>query len=324
MDLAQRQQPIGSGFGPKSKPDDVLAGIDLAGRVAVVTGGYSGIGLETTRALAGAGATVFVPVRTPAKAAEELADVEGDVRTATMDLGDLASVRAFAADVDGAVDRLDLLVNNAGIMACPEARVGPGWESQLGVNHIGHAALTLDLLPALRRADAPRVVALSSSAHKRSGIRWDDPQFDAEPYDKWAAYGQAKTANALFALALHRRLADDGGSAFSVHPGGILTPLQRHLPIEEQIALGWRGEDGEINPAVAELFKTVTQGCTTTLWAATTDRLGDRGGVFCEDADVAALVGPDIPQWLGVAPHACDPDAAERLWTMTDAWLTDA
>lgn len=324
VDVEQRQQPIGSGFGPKSEPDEVLADMRLDTTTAVVTGGYSGIGLETTRALAARGATVYVPVRSPEKAAEQLAPVEGDVRATTMDLADLASVRGFAAAVDDAVDRLDLLICNAGVMACPEARVGPGWESQLAINHIGHAALTDALMPALTRADAPRVVALSSSAHKRSDIRWDDPHFEVDRYDKWLAYAQSKTANALFALELDRRLCERGGSAFAVHPGGIMTPLQRHLPVEEMQSLGWVDEDGELLPDVAEIFKTPTQGCSTTLWAATTDRLADRGGVFCEDTDVAPLVGEDLPPYSGVEPYACDPASAERLWAQTERWLAAA
>lgn len=167
-------------------------------------------------------------------------DIEGQVQTAPVDLSELASVRAFADQMVQRLDRLDLLINNAGIMACPLARVGPGWESQFGVNHMGHFALTQGLLPLLRRTDRPRVVCRSSGAHKTSDIRWDDIDYDRSPYDKWQAYGQAKTANALFANALSRRLRDDGGRAFAVHPGGIFTPL-RHLPTEEMIGVAGRG-----------------------------------------------------------------------------------
>lgn len=322
--MDERQQPIGSGFGPKTEPDEVLAGVDLAGATAVVTGGYSGIGLETTRALAQRGVTVFVPVRTPGKAEETLSGIDGDVRSAPMDLADLASVRRFANDVVDDVDRLDLLINNAGIMACPQGRVGPGWERQFGVNHLGHFALTEALLPVLRTADAPRVVALSSVAHKRNGILWDDPHFTSTPYDKWVAYAQAKSANALFARHLSPLLGADGGLAFAVHPGGIFTPLQRHLPLEEEIALGWRSEDGEPNPQVVALFKTPTQGCSTTLWAATSPQLEDHGGVYCEDTDVAPIVADDTPAWLGAASHIVDDEAAQRLWAMTETMLADA
>ncbi|MEE8600514.1 oxidoreductase [Euzebya tangerina] len=322
--MDQRQHPVGSGFGPKSEPAEVLDDVDLHGVTAVVTGGYSGIGIETTRALAERGATVFVPVRSPEKAEEALSAVEGDVRRSAMDLADLGSVRRFADEVSGAVSHLDLLITNAGVMATPEGRVGPGWETQFGINHMGHFALTTGLLSTLRAAEAPRVVALSSVAHKRNGIRWDDIQFSDGTYDKWVAYAQSKTANALFARHLSPLLEEDGGRAYSVHPGGILTPLQRHLSLEEEVALGWRREDGEINPAVQDLFKSTTQGCSTTLWAATSPQLQGLGGVYCEDTDVAAAVTSDTPRWLGVAPHATNDEAAARLWSLSETLLADA
>lgn len=320
---AAEQQPIGSGFGPKSEPAEIMAGIDLTGRSAIVTGGYSGIGLETVRALAAAGAEVTVPARSPDRARSALEGTDR-VTVADMDLADVPSVRAFASAWSETHGALDLLVNNAGIMACPEARVGPGWESQFGVNHMGHFALTVALMPKLEAAEAPRVVALSSSAHRMSGIRWDDVQWETTPYDKWIAYGQAKTANALFALALHPRLARAGGHAFSVHPGGIFTPLQRHLPKEEMQALGWLGEDGEPSEIALQHFKSPTQGCTTTLWAATSPQLADRGGEFCEDCDIAQAVPADSKEIRGVRPQAVDPDAAERLWALSEELLAAA
>jgi NAD(P)-dependent dehydrogenase (short-subunit alcohol dehydrogenase family) len=321
---AADQKPLGSGFPAKSEPHEILAGIDLSGKTAIVTGGYSGIGLETTRALAGAGATVIVPVRDPAKAKENLATVDGNVSSAKMDLADLASVRNFAASVAGDVDSLDLLINNAGIMACPLERVGPGWESQFGVNHMGHFALTKALMPSLEKAVAPRVVALSSVAHKRNGILWDDIQFEKSDYNKWVAYAQAKSANALFANALSRRMQAFGGRAFSVHPGGIFTPLQRHLPQEEQIELGWLNQDGTVPPMIAEIFKTTTQGCTTSLWAATSPLLDDMPGVYCEDCDVAQLVGEDSPSFMHCAPHITVDEDAERLWELSETLLAAA
>jgi NAD(P)-dependent dehydrogenase (short-subunit alcohol dehydrogenase family) len=324
--MAQTDQvPTQSGFAPRSEPHEVLEGIDLAGRTAVVTGGYSGIGLETVRALSDRGARVIVPVRSPEKAKTNLATLDGDVRAIPMDLADLASVRAFADEVNGAFDALDLLINNAGIMACPEARVGPGWESQFGINHMGHFALTKALLPLIRRAAAPRVVALSSTAHKLSGIRWDDLQFESR-YNKWRAYGQAKTANALFANALSRRLASANGLAFSVHPGGIMTPLQRHLPKEEMVELGWLDENGDLTERARQGFKTPTQGCTTTLWAATSEALVGKAGVYCEDCDIAAPTEVDSPaaRYSGVDEHACDDEAAERLWALSEELLANA
>lgn len=260
---------MNSRFSRDSTGREVLSDHDLAGKVAVVTGGYSGIGLETTRALAEGGATVILPVRSPRKAAESVAQIAGDVRTALADLGRLETVRAFADGVKNEVSRVDLLINNAGIMASPEQRVGPGWESHFGINHMGHFALTIGLMPLLQKTEGSRVVALSSAAHKVSDIRWDDIHFEKHPYDKWAAYGQSKTANALFANGLSRRLHPGAESAFSVHPGGIWTPLQRHLRKEELIAAGWLGDDGEPSELAREAFKTPEQGCSTTLWAAT-------------------------------------------------------
>ncbi len=320
------QVPTNSGFTGRSTGDEVLADIDLTGRTAIVTGGYSGLGLETTRALSRAGARVVVAVRTPEKAVESLAAIEGQVETAPLDLSSLPSIRAFADQMVQRLDRLDLLINNAGIMACPLARVGPGWESQFGVNHMGHFTLTQGLLPLLRHTDHPRVVCLSSGAHKRSDIRWDDIGYDRSPYDKWQAYGQAKTANALFANALSRRLRDDGGRAFAVHPGGIFTPLQRHLPTEEMIALGWLGEDGQPSEVARRGFKTPEQGCATTLWPATSALLDDTPGVYCEDCDIAEPTDPTSPlaRYRGVDDHATSDESAEQLWAISEDLLAQA
>ena len=323
---ATDQVPTDSGFPAKTDGADVIADIDLTGKTAIVTGGYSGIGLETVRALVGKGVSVVVPVRSPAKAAGNLGDVDGDVRTAPLDLADLASVRSFGESMLAELERLDILVNNAGVMANPLTRVGPGWESQFGINHMGHFALTTILLPLLANTPGARVVALSSTAHKVSDIRWDDIQFDREPYHKWQAYGQAKTANALFANALSRRLADHGALAFSVHPGGIFTPLQRHLPLEEMIALGWLDENGEPTEMAAAGFKTPAQGCSTTLWAATSPNLEGKPGVYCEDCDVAAPTDLESPfaRYRGVDAHACDDESAERLWDISETLLESA
>ncbi len=321
---AADQKPLGSGFPPKSEPHEVLADIDLTGKTAIVTGGYSGIGLETTRALAAKGAKVIVPVRDEAKAAENLSGVEGNVSSATMDLSDIGSVRKFADAMVASLSQLDLLINNAGIMATPLERVGPGWESQFGVNHMGHFALTKGLMSLLEKAEAPRVVALSSIAHKRNGILWDDIQFENSEYNKWTSYAQAKSANALFANALSRRMAGFGGQAFSVHPGGIFTPLQRHLPVDEQIELGWLDENGEPSEMAKNGFKSTTQGCTTSLWAATSPLLNDKHGLYCEDCDVAQLMDENSPPYSCVAPHACDEESAERLWDLSETLLAAA
>jgi NAD(P)-dependent dehydrogenase (short-subunit alcohol dehydrogenase family) len=320
------QLPLSSGFHARSTGAEVLAGLDLSGRVAIVTGGYSGLGLETVRALARCGARVWVPVRDRAKAAATLAGVEGRVETVDLDLSDLHSVRRFAHEARTTLPRLDLLLLNAGIMAVPETRVGPGWEAQFGTNHLGHMALALELMGLLRSTEGARVVALSSTGHKISGIRWDDPHFRSGAYDKWQAYGQSKTANALFANAMSRRLRPSGGLAFSVHPGGIFTPLQRHLSHAEQVRLGWINEDGSPSALARSGFKSPQQGCATTLWAASSAALAGRPGVYCEDCDIAAPSerGSPLARYRGVEAHACDDDAAERLWSLSASMLAEA
>ncbi len=305
------QQPTGSAFGHDSTAAEVLAGVDLTGTLAVVTGGYSGLGLETTRALVGAGAHVVVPARRPDAAREALAGI-GRTEVDELDLADQASVVAFADRFLATGRSLDLLVNNAGIMACPETRVGPGWEAQLGTNHLGHYALTSRLWPALAADGGARVVALSSAGHHLGGLRWDDPMWTAGGYEKWAAYGQAKTANALFAVELDARGREHGVRAFSVHPGGILTPLQRHLSHQEMVDRGWIDEDGR---EIGQGFKTPEQGAATTCWAATSPTLEGLGGVYCEDCDVA--VDAEEGSRVGVAHWASDPEQAARLWSVS-------
>ena len=308
--MTTAQQPIGSGFGARTTAADVLEGIDLTGRLAIVTGGYSGLGLETTRALAGAGATVVVPARRPEVAREVLAGMER-VEVDELDLGDLSSVHAFAERFLSSGRSVEAMIDNAAIMACQETRVGPGWEAQLATNHLGHFALVNRLWPAITAGVRARVVSVSSSGHRRSGIRWDDIQM-VHGYDKWNAYGQAKTANALFAVHLDAVGRAAGVRAFSVHPGGILTPLQRHLPKAEQVAMGWIDDEGNVlNPS----FKTPEQGAATTVWAATSPQLAGMGGVFCEDVDIA------VP-WIDGANHgvrawATDPEQAARLWALS-------
>ncbi|BCB78871.1 SDR family NAD(P)-dependent oxidoreductase [Phytohabitans flavus] len=309
--MATGQHKIGSGFGYRSTAAEVLSGIDLSGKLAIVTGGYSGLGLATTRALAAAGTHVVVPARRPAAAAEALAGVEG-VEVDDMDLGDLGSVRGFAERFLESGRTVHFVVNSAAVMACPETRVGPGWEAQFATNHIGHFALVNRLWPAVSRDGSARVVSVSSGGHRISPIRWADIHFTSG-YDKWSAYGQAKTANILFALHLDTLGRDAGVRAFSVHPGSILTPLQRHLARSEMVAAGWTDEEGNgIDPS----FKTPEQGAATQVWAATSPQLAGLGGVYCEDCDVADVVPADA-DGPGVRPHAVDPDQAARLWTYT-------
>jgi NAD(P)-dependent dehydrogenase (short-subunit alcohol dehydrogenase family) len=292
----------------------VLEGIDLSGKLALVTGGYSGVGLETVRALTGAGAQIVVAGRRPEQAREALEGVPR-VEIETLDLADLDSVRACAERFLASGRPLDILIDNAAIMAAPETRVGPGWEAQFATNHLGHFALTNHLWPALRAGGGARVIALSSAGHRRSGIRFDDLHFE-RGYDKWEAYGQAKTANSLFAVRLDALGKDAGVRAFAVHPGGIMTPLQRFLSRDEMVAFGWIDEDG--NPLVE--FKTPEQGAATSVWAATSPRLEAMGGVYCADCDITDLVPDDaeIPAGgAGVRAYAVDPATAERLWAIS-------
>jgi NAD(P)-dependent dehydrogenase (short-subunit alcohol dehydrogenase family) len=305
------QRPIGSGFGAHSTADEVLAGLDLTGRLALVTGGYSGIGLETTRALTRAGARVVVPARRPGTAAEALEGIDG-TEVDELDLGDLESVRAFADRFLAGGRVLDYVVNSAGVMACPETRVGPGWEAQFGINHLGHFALVNRLWPAIEPGGG-RVVSVSSRGHHASGMRWDDVDWRAG-YEKWQAYGQAKTANVLFAVHLDRLARERGVRAFALHPGGILTPLQRHVPQAEKVERGWIDEDG--NPLPMPGMKSPEAGAATQVWAATSPRLDGLGGVYLEDCDIARPATPDDPTG-GVQDWAVDPAEAARLWRLS-------
>ena len=320
----EKQRPIGTGFGDKPPEADVVRGMDLSGKNVIVTGGYSGIGIEEVRALAGVGAKVTVPARRPDAAKEALGEVSGDIEIATIDLADICSVRKFANDYVATGRSLDILINNAGIMACPLDRVGPGWERQFGVNHLGHMALAVGLLPALQKAGQSRLVALSSTAHIRGDVNWDDPNYETAEYDKWDAYAQAKSANALFALGADRRWDQYGVTAFGVHPGGIFTPLQRHLTVEEMSALGWMNPDGTIPDMIKAMFKTPEQGASTATWAATSPQLEGRGGEYCEDCDIAQLAGPDSQRWEHAREWICDDAKADRLWDMSERMLATA
>jgi NAD(P)-dependent dehydrogenase (short-subunit alcohol dehydrogenase family) len=313
--LATPQHPIGSGLGRNTTARDVLAGTDLSGRVAVVTGGHSGIGAESVRAFSAAGATVVVPSRRPDEARASLAGVEG-VELDELDLADLGSVRAFAQRFLASARPVDILLNNAGIMAPAETRVGPGWESQLATNHLGHFALTNLLWPALANGGG-RVVSVSSGGHKISAMRWHDLQFE-DGYDKWRAYGQSKTANALFAVALDRRAEPSGVRAFSLAPGSVKTSLWRHVSPEELVET----PDEQGDPTYP--WKTPEQGAATPVWAATSSQLDGMGGVYLEHCDIAEIddsdpAAADAVRRGGVARWAIDPEEAERLWQVSVA-----
>jgi NAD(P)-dependent dehydrogenase (short-subunit alcohol dehydrogenase family) len=287
-------------FGAGTTAAQVLTGVDLGGVTAVVTGGYSGIGLETTLALARAGARVVVPARRPDRARQALAGAGDRVVVDELDLADLGSVRAFAGRFRRDHRALDVLVANAGIMACPETRVGPGWEAQFATNHLGHYALTTLLWPALTATGAARVVCVTSGYDASWRIRWDDPHFE-RGYDKWEAYTQSKLAAVLLARHLDVLGAPSGVHAFAVNPGWILSPLQRHLTRAEMVAAGWVDADGH---AVPGLFKNAEQGAATQTWAATAPGLDTYGGAYCADCRIAD-------------PRPGDAGDAARLWALS-------
>ncbi|MFF1421394.1 SDR family NAD(P)-dependent oxidoreductase [Streptomyces sp. NPDC058280] len=308
--MTTQQRKINSGFGARSTTSDVLRNIDLSGKLAIVTGGYSGLGLETTRALAGAGAHVVVPARRRATAQEAVGGIDG-VEVEELDLTDLASVRALAERFLASGRAVDLMINNAGIMASPETRVGPGWEAQFATNHLGHYALVNRLWPAIERGGG-RVVSVSSNGHQLSDIRWDDVHF-AHGYDKWQAYGQAKTANALFALRLDELGRDAGVRAFSLHPGTIATQLGRYMSQEELAELTETIGASPTNSG----WKTPEEGAATQVWAAASPQLDGMGGVYCEDCDIAEPAAEGTVLGSGVSAWAADPDRAARLWKLS-------
>jgi NAD(P)-dependent dehydrogenase (short-subunit alcohol dehydrogenase family) len=298
-------------FGFDSTAAQVVAGIDLTGRRAIVTGGASGIGIETARALAGAGAEVTLAVRDRVageRTADDIIAATGNkqVLVGALDLADQGSVAAFADAWEGP---LHILVNNAGVMASPETRTPEGWELQFATNHFGHFALTTRLHGALAGADDARVVSVSSSAHLRSGVVFEDIHFHHRPYEPWSAYGQAKTANVLFAVEAAKRWADDGITVNALMPGAIRTNLQRHITEEELDRV--RAATGGEGPR----WKTPEQGAATSVLLATSPLLSGVGGRYFEDCNEA---GPNRPGTrTGVAAHALDPEAAERLWQVT-------
>jgi NAD(P)-dependent dehydrogenase (short-subunit alcohol dehydrogenase family) len=319
--MISQQTPIDSGFGFKSTAEDVIAGHDLTGKTAIVTGGYSGIGLETTRAFASAGAHVIVPARDMSKAQNAVKAIAG-VELATLDLSDSASVDAFADRFLKSQRPLHILVNNAGVMAVPLIRDARGYESQFATNHLGHFQLTERLWPALLQADGARVISVSSRGHRFSGVDFEDPNFERRPYDKWVAYGQSKTANILFAVALDARGKQDGVRAFSLHPGRILdTSLARHMSEEELAPFVPPDEQARELAGPADYIKNVQQGAATSVWCATSRDLDGMGAVYCEDCNIAPVVPADDSDGLGVRPYAIDPEFAERLWSLSRTLL---
>nr|HET6901290.1 oxidoreductase [Ktedonobacteraceae bacterium] len=310
---------ITSSFNAHSTALEVIAGHDLSGRTALVTGASSGLGIEMARALLSAHAEVILAVRDTAKGepvAQQLRETTDNTRAQllSIDLGSLASVRQAAEQFHARWSKLHLLINNAGVMATPQRYTPDGFELQLGTNHLGHALLTLLLLPALQAAAPARVVVLSSSGHRFSDVHFDDLQYLHRSYDKWEAYGQSKTANALFAVGLTQHFGNQGITANAVNPGGTRTGLQQHLTPEEMRALGWVDEEGR----VTSRLKTPEQGAATSVWAAVGHELDGVGGRYLENCQEAAPLDPGMPfPGHGYLPYALDQEHAERLWTVS-------
>ncbi len=306
-------------FGAETSAEEVVRGLDLSGQTIVLTGGSAGLGVETARVLADRGARIVSVVRDEAKGRAAIDQIrksvpEADIELALLDLFDLDSVRRGADDIAKRFPRIDRLINNAGVMACPLGRTAQGLDTQLGTNHLGHFVLTARLMPQILAGSPARIVNLSSAGHRLSPFRFEDPFFEKEPYDKWIAYGQAKTANVLFTLALDKRFANRGVRAFAVHPGTIMTELSRHMDENDVKDLMSRRPQNE-----PMKFKEVPQGAATTVWAATAPELEGRGGLYCEDCHVAERTD-DALTAQGVRPWALDEDAAERLWRLSEEW----
>ncbi|MEP1420840.1 MAG: oxidoreductase [Erythrobacter sp.] len=310
MTMPTQQTPIDSPFGYRSTAREVVSGIDLSGKNVLVTGGYSGIGTETVRALAGAGAHVIVGARRAQQAEAVLAEAEGAITVLPLDLSDPASIDTFAAGVSEKFGQLDILINNAAVMANPLTRDARGYESQFATNHLGHFQLTARLWPLLLAADKARVVCVSSIGHRLNALDLDDLNWERREYEKWPAYGAAKSANALFALHLDKMGEPHKVRAFAVHPGGIATPLQRHLTMDEQKAMGWYDDEGNTH----EAFKSTEEGASTSVWVAVSPLLEGIGGVYCENCNIGAVADDDTPAGAGVYPHIRDEELANELW----------
>jgi NAD(P)-dependent dehydrogenase (short-subunit alcohol dehydrogenase family) len=299
-------------FGRDTTAAEVVAGVDLSGKRAVVTGGASGIGIETARALAHAGAEVTLAVRNLDAGAKTAAEIGRNVLVAPLDLADRASIAAFAANWDGP---LHMLVDNAGVMASPLMRTPEGWELQFATNHLGHFALANGLHAALALAGGARLVSVSSAAHLRSPVVFDDIQFQRRDYDPWLAYGQSKTANVLFAVEVAKRWAGDGITANALHPGGIRTNLQRYVS-DEDLARMRSASGGSAAPQ----WKTPEQGAATSVLLAASPLVEGVTGTYFEDVAEAALNEPGTR--TGVAAYALDPEAAARLWDVSEVTLS--
>lgn len=310
-----------SQFGKRSTTDEVLEGVDLSGKTVIVTGANSGLGQESARSMAAKGSQVVMLGRDAAKLDAAKAGIKADHPDATLetlicDLGSLESIKASAAEANERFDTIDLLINNAAVMACPLGHTSDGFELQFGTNHLGHFALTSGLMPLILKGAATsgsgRIVNLSSRGHQIAPVHLDDPNFTNRPYDEWLSYGHAKTANVLFSVGLEQRFADKGVHAYAVHPGGIQTNLGRHL--SEQQAADLVDRVTTSDPDFE--WKTIPQGAATQVWAATAPELEGRGGVYCEDCHVAPV--DDESADRGVRSYALDPVAADALWELSE------
>ncbi len=300
-------------FGPQSTTDEVLQGIDLTGKTVLITGGTSGLGQESARALAEHGANVIITGRNMEKAdsvAEAIANATGQtVETEQLELGSFASIRAFAGRILQRETPIDLLILNAGVMACPASKTEDGLELQFGSNHIGHFLATCSIVPIL--AEGGRIVSLSSAGHHFSPIVFDDIQFENREYDRWASYGQSKTANALFAVGLNRRLKARNIEAFSVHPGVIMTELGRHLTEEDVARYEAAVESGELT------LKSIPAGAATQVLAATAPELQGQGGSYLADCQICAT-DDETESWSFVRSYAISPENADNLWSVSE------
>ncbi len=311
------QKPIGSGFNAKSTSTEVINGIDLTGKIAIVTGGNTGIGLETVKTLANAGATVIVPARDIEKAKQNLQGIS-NVEIEEMDLLNHNSISAFAENFLASGRQLNLLINNAGIMWVPLRRDNRGIESQLAVNYLAQFQLTAKLWTALKKANGARVVNVSSQGHQFAPFNFDDPNFENREYETLQGYGQSKTAVNLFSLELDNRAKEFDVRAYSLHPGSIGgTELAREAPLELFIQMGFCDDKGNMLPEVAASLKTIPQGASTTIWCATSPLLDNIGGVYCEDTDIAEL---SLTQevYAGVKPYSLDEANAKNLWQLSE------
>lgn len=317
------QKPLGSGFNARSTASDVIKGISLKGKIAIVTGGNTGIGLETTITLAGAGATVIVPARDVEKAKMNLQGIE-NVEIESMDIMNPASIELFAEKFLASNRPLHLLINNAGIMWVPFRKDSRGIESQLATNYLGQFHLITKLWLALKKANGARVVNVSSLGHQMAPFNFEDPNFFDREYETLQAYGQSKTATNLFSLELDNRAKAFNVRAYSLHPGSISgTELGREAPLELFQKMGFCDADGNILPEVAASLKTIPQGATTSVWTATSPLLNNIGGVYCEDADIAELVTVDnnYSGLKGVQSYSLDETNAKRLWTLSEEMI---